>query len=76
MLFRSEGGSGVLGSLFDLGMVDEAWAFIAPKIIGGAAAPAPIGGRGIAAMADAAAIDIEEISRPGGDLFVRGLVSR
>jgi diaminohydroxyphosphoribosylaminopyrimidine deaminase/5-amino-6-(5-phosphoribosylamino)uracil reductase len=71
-----EGGSGLLGSLFDLGAADEVWAFIAPKIVGGAAAPAPIGGRGIAGMADAAGIEIEEIARPGGDLFVRGLVAR
>jgi diaminohydroxyphosphoribosylaminopyrimidine deaminase/5-amino-6-(5-phosphoribosylamino)uracil reductase len=71
-----EGGSGVLGGLFDLGAADEAWAFIAPKIIGGAAAPAPIGGRGISGMADAAGIEIEGISRPGGDLFLRGLVNR
>jgi hypothetical protein len=27
-------------------------------------------------MADAAGIEIEEITRPGGDLFVRGLVTR
>jgi diaminohydroxyphosphoribosylaminopyrimidine deaminase/5-amino-6-(5-phosphoribosylamino)uracil reductase len=71
-----EGGADVLGSLFDRGEADEAWAFIAPKIIGGQAAPAPIGGRGIAGMADAAGIKIEEITRPGGDLFVRGLVTR
>lgn len=71
-----EGGSSVLGSLFDRGAADEVWAFIAPKIIGGAAAPAPVGGRGIAGMADAAAIEIEEVSRPGGDLFVRGIVTR
>jgi diaminohydroxyphosphoribosylaminopyrimidine deaminase/5-amino-6-(5-phosphoribosylamino)uracil reductase len=71
-----EGGADVLGSLFDRGEADEAWAFIAPKIIGGQAAPAPIGGRGIAGMADAAGIEIEEITRPGGDLFVRGLVTR
>ncbi len=69
-----EGGSGVLGSLLDRGAADEVWAFIAPKIIGGAAAPAPVGGRGIAGMADAAGLEIEEVSRPGGDLFVRGLV--
>lgn len=71
-----EGGSGVLGSLFDRGAADEVRVFIAPKIIGGQAAPAPIGGRGIASMADAAGIEIEELSQPGGDLFVRGLVPR
>jgi diaminohydroxyphosphoribosylaminopyrimidine deaminase/5-amino-6-(5-phosphoribosylamino)uracil reductase len=71
-----EGGAAVLGSLFDRGDIDEVWTFIAPKLIGGAAAPSPLGGIGIRAMADSAAVDIEEISRPGGDLFVRGIVQR
>jgi len=71
-----EGGSSVLGSLFDRHAVDEVWAFIAPKVIGGAAALAPLGGMGVRAIADAAALDIEDVSRPDGDLFVRGTVRR
>jgi len=70
-----EGGPEVLGACFDARVVDEVWAFIAPKIIGGAAAPAPIGGNGTDLMALARAIDIEHVERPGGDLFVRGLVA-
>ncbi len=42
-----EGGSRLLGTLFDIGAVDEVHVFIAPKIAGGAAAPGPIGGPGI-----------------------------
>ena len=45
-----EGGSIVLGSLFDAGLVDKIYAFIAPKIIGGEGAPAPVGGAGASSM--------------------------
>ena len=34
-----EGGSQLLGSLFDAGEIDEVHVFIAPKLIGGPAAP-------------------------------------
>jgi len=71
-----EGGPAVLGGFADVGAIDEVWAFIAPRIIGGAAAPAAVGGRGILALADAAEIDVEEVSRPGGDLFIRGTLRR
>ena len=42
-----EGGSGLLGALFDAGLVDRATIFIAPKIIGGKDALTPVGGAGI-----------------------------
>ena len=71
-----EGGPSVLGGCFDAGMVDEVWAFVAPVLIGGAAAPAAVGGGGVTTIAAAAHLDVEEVSRPGGDLFVRGLVRR
>ena len=71
-----EGGPEVLGSLFDEGAIDEVWTFIAPRIIGGAGAPAAVGGHGIAAMPAAPAIDVEHVDHPGGDLFIRGLVRR
>jgi diaminohydroxyphosphoribosylaminopyrimidine deaminase/5-amino-6-(5-phosphoribosylamino)uracil reductase len=71
-----EGGPTVLGSLADAQTIDEVWAFIAPTIIGGEAAPAPVGGAGISLLAAAASIAIEHVSRPGGDLLVRGVVRR
>jgi len=70
----AEGGPTVLGGLADAGLIDEAWAFIAPKIIGGAAAPGPVGGVGSGLLAAAAAIDIEHAGAIGPDLLVRGLV--
>jgi len=69
-----EGGPTLLGSLFERGCVDEAWTFIAPKVIGGEAAAAAVAGRGVAAPADAPPVDVERVERPGGDVFVRGLV--
>jgi diaminohydroxyphosphoribosylaminopyrimidine deaminase/5-amino-6-(5-phosphoribosylamino)uracil reductase len=69
-----EGGPTVLGSLADAQAIDEVWAFIAPMIIGGEAAPAPVGGTGITTLASAVSIEIEHVAHPGGDLLVRGVV--
>ena len=41
-----EGGGQLLGSLFDANLIDEAHIFIAPKLIGGEAAPSPLAGLG------------------------------
>jgi diaminohydroxyphosphoribosylaminopyrimidine deaminase/5-amino-6-(5-phosphoribosylamino)uracil reductase len=71
-----EGGPTVLGSLADAQAIDEVWAFIAPTIIGGAAAPLPIAGVGIASLASASGIEVEQVDHPGDDLFVRGVVRR
>ena len=71
-----EGGSRLLGALFAQGAVDEVHVFIAPKIVGGATAPAPIGGDGIDRMADAlqlADITIEELD---GDVYVHGRLKK
>jgi diaminohydroxyphosphoribosylaminopyrimidine deaminase/5-amino-6-(5-phosphoribosylamino)uracil reductase len=67
-----EGGSKVLGTLFDLRAIDEVHVFIAPKIAGGAAAPSPVGGAGIDRMAEALRlmhISIEELE---GDVYIHG----
>ena len=71
-----EGGPTVLGSLADAQAIDEVWAFVAPTIIGGARSPAPIAGAGIASLASAAAIEVEHVDHPGGDLLVRGVARR
>jgi diaminohydroxyphosphoribosylaminopyrimidine deaminase/5-amino-6-(5-phosphoribosylamino)uracil reductase len=52
-----EGGSRVLGHLFDHRLVDRVWAFVSPKIIGGAAAPTAVAGRGIESMQDATELE-------------------
>lgn len=48
-----EGGATLLGRVFDQGLGDECHIYIAPRLIGGTAAPGPLGGRGVARVADA-----------------------
>jgi diaminohydroxyphosphoribosylaminopyrimidine deaminase/5-amino-6-(5-phosphoribosylamino)uracil reductase len=70
-----EGGSRLLGTLFDLQAVDEIHVFIAPKLAAGDGALSPIAGEGVARMADAmklADITIEELE---GDVYVHGRVA-
>jgi diaminohydroxyphosphoribosylaminopyrimidine deaminase / 5-amino-6-(5-phosphoribosylamino)uracil reductase len=71
-----EGGSRLLGTLFDLRAVDEVHVFIAPKLAGGVAASSPVGGEGVDRMNAAlqlADITIEEMD---GDVYVHGRVGR
>lgn len=42
-----EGGSEVLGSLFDEGLIDRTWVFVSPKVVGGRDAVHAVGGRGV-----------------------------
>ena len=67
-----EAGGTVLAALLERDLVDEIAAFIAPKLVGGAAAPTPVAGRGVADMA--AAIDLTDLSyeRVGRDILMRG----
>ncbi len=71
-----EGGSRLIGTLFENQMIDEVHVFVAPKIVGGAAAVSPIGGLGVERMAEAlklADISIEELE---GDVYIHGRVAR
>jgi diaminohydroxyphosphoribosylaminopyrimidine deaminase/5-amino-6-(5-phosphoribosylamino)uracil reductase len=70
-----EGGSAVLGSFFDAGVVDEVHAFIAPKIVGGAG-KSPVGGRGIEQIARAVSLHDCDVQQFEGDVLVHGLVER
>jgi diaminohydroxyphosphoribosylaminopyrimidine deaminase / 5-amino-6-(5-phosphoribosylamino)uracil reductase len=67
-----EGGSRVFGSLFDGGDVDEVHVFIAPKIAGGAGAPAPVAGKGLAQMGSVFALDSMAVEQIGNDVYLRG----
>lgn len=66
-----EGGGKLLGRLFDERLVDEALAFIAPKIIGGAEAPGPIAGVGAGVLTEAISSRHTRIDRLGEDTVVR-----
>jgi len=71
-----EGGATLLGELFDGGHVDEVHVFVAPKIVGGASAPSPVAGRGLALMAEALRLTEVEVSTLDGDVYLRGLIPR
>jgi diaminohydroxyphosphoribosylaminopyrimidine deaminase/5-amino-6-(5-phosphoribosylamino)uracil reductase len=67
-----EGGGRLLGSLLDAGWIDEVHAFIAPKLVGGADARAPIAGEGVAEIAQALTLNDIEIRQVGSDVYIRG----
>ncbi len=67
-----EGGSTVLGMLFDAGLIDEFWAFVAPVLIGGIEAPSPLAGTGIATMDEALRLNNVQVEQLGDDILVRG----
>ena len=66
-----EGGSGVLGSFLDAGAIDEAHVYLAPKLVGGSAAPTPVGGVGVERIADALQFGRVETEVVGDDVFIR-----
>ena len=67
-----EGGGRVLGSLLDAGRIDEVHVFIAPKLLGGAEAPTPIAGRGVAELTAALELGDVLVESVDGDVYVRG----
>ena len=71
-----EGGGTLLGSLFDLGLVDKVVAFVAPVIIGGESAPSAVGGRGAERMSDAMRLSRVTIQQLGDDVAVIGYPAR
>jgi diaminohydroxyphosphoribosylaminopyrimidine deaminase/5-amino-6-(5-phosphoribosylamino)uracil reductase len=71
-----EGGSQLLGELFDAGQVDEVHAFIAPKIAGGRKAQSPVGGTGVDLMAQALQLAEPCIEQTGSDVYIRGRIAR
>ena len=69
-----EGGQTVLGAFLDAQLINEVWAFIAPKIIGGTNAAPSIGGTGIDQLKNAPALKDVQVEHLNNDLLIRGLV--
>ncbi|QEG39050.1 bifunctional diaminohydroxyphosphoribosylaminopyrimidine deaminase/5-amino-6-(5-phosphoribosylamino)uracil reductase RibD [Roseimaritima ulvae] len=65
-----EGGGDLLGGLFDLDAIDEYHVFIAPRIVGGAAAVSPLGGQGRNKISDSPVFATPQVSRCGDDVYV------
>ncbi|HKD20010.1 MAG TPA: bifunctional diaminohydroxyphosphoribosylaminopyrimidine deaminase/5-amino-6-(5-phosphoribosylamino)uracil reductase RibD [Thermoanaerobaculia bacterium] len=68
-----EGGAEALGSFFAAGLVDRVAAFVAPRVLGGAEAPAAVGGPGFA-LTRTPRLSGVRVERLGGDLLVTGRV--
>jgi diaminohydroxyphosphoribosylaminopyrimidine deaminase/5-amino-6-(5-phosphoribosylamino)uracil reductase len=66
-----EGGPRVLASFLEASLVDEVHCYIAPKLLGQAAAPGPFGGAGFARLAEAMGLLIIETLQLGDDLLIR-----
>ncbi|HUG66856.1 MAG TPA: RibD family protein, partial [Pirellulaceae bacterium] len=71
-----EGGAALLGTFRDADAIDEAHVFIAPKIVGGANAPSPIGGTGLDLVANAQPLGDWTITALEDDIYARGRVAR
>ena len=67
-----EGGSTVLGSFFAAGLVNKVIAYVAPLIIGGTAAPTPVGGPGVSHLTDAIRLTRVRVERVGQDIVIQG----
>lgn len=67
-----EGGSTVAGEFIDAGLVNKLTFLIAPKIIGGVAAPSAIGGTGVARMSEALKLERVTVIKHGDDVEVTG----
>ena len=69
-----EGGGTLNAAFLEAGCVDEVWAFIAPKIIGGEGAKTPVSGKGIAKMSDAIQLQNIDIQNINGDILIIGKI--
>ena len=65
-----EGGATLNAAFLEAGCVDEVYAFIAPKIIGGTNSKSPIGGNGIDMMKDAITLKDIKIEQIDNDVLI------
>lgn len=69
-----EGGGAIHGSLLQTGLVNRVYAYVAPKIVGGADAKSPVEGSGIPWMREAKHLTDIEIHSFGEDICITGSV--
>ncbi len=69
-----EGGGTLNAAFLEAGCVDEVWAFIAPKIIGGEGSKTPISGKGIEKMSEAINLQDIDIQNINGDILIKGKI--
>jgi len=71
-----EGGATLLGSFFDLRLVDELHVFIAPKILGGADAIPAVGGQGADQLVEACSLANVTYELLDGDIYAFGRIQK
>ncbi|RJP17562.1 MAG: bifunctional diaminohydroxyphosphoribosylaminopyrimidine deaminase/5-amino-6-(5-phosphoribosylamino)uracil reductase RibD [Candidatus Abyssobacteria bacterium SURF_5] len=69
-----EGGGGLLAAAFEARIVDKVLFFVAPKIFGGKDAPTPVGGAGVAKVADAYRLRNLSTRLIGEDILIEAYV--
>lgn len=69
-----EGGGTIHEALLREGLVDEVVAFVAPKVVGGAAAKTPVEGQGIALMREALELHDTQVTQLGADIVISGML--
>jgi diaminohydroxyphosphoribosylaminopyrimidine deaminase/5-amino-6-(5-phosphoribosylamino)uracil reductase len=72
----AEGGGTVAATLLESDLVDRVYFFIAPKLIGGKAAPSPVDGAGVDKLADAWRLKRMRAGRIGEDILISGDIAR
>ena len=70
-----EGGSILLGSMFDCGLVDKVVVFVAPIIIGGEKGKTAVAGKGVDKVVDSFKLKRMEIQRFGQDIMISGYIA-
>lgn len=68
-----EGGAGVLGAFVAARLFEEVAVACAPRLIGGATAPGPVGGGGVARLAETVDLEAVRVGRRGVDVVMRGV---
>jgi diaminohydroxyphosphoribosylaminopyrimidine deaminase/5-amino-6-(5-phosphoribosylamino)uracil reductase len=70
-----EGGGEVHTAAFRAGIVHQVMAFVAPKLLGGRAAPTPMDGDGVRLIADPILVEEWETRALGEDILLEGFVA-
>lgn len=71
-----EGGPSLTASVLEKNLADKVHFFIAPILIGGHAAPGPVGGQGIARLQEAVGLEKIFAEQLGHDLHIEAYVSK
>lgn len=70
-----EGGAAINASLLTANLIDKVYCFIAPKIIGGKAAPGPVGGTGAETIDQAILLEDIATQTIGTDVLLNGYIT-